>query len=258
MMPSPASGPKRPTPWLNASPNSQPAGPEFDQAAKDTASINRIFDLLEARIQIEADPVTRGVIFRTIGRLVYPDESSYRQAEKVFLPSAAEAAPSPLLGSLWRGQGNGSAPSTEAEAYSRPMKPSSFGLKSMALSKPAEGRGAEAVEESARFRRLALMALTWAGRLDEATLEAALSDPDEQVRRLVFFGWGRMGTGAVSPNAAERLIGRGLADLQSRFAGKPCACSGGRGSTAFPPPLSRASTIPRLTSPFWPSTSSGK
>ncbi len=195
----------------------KPAGPDIERAAKDATAINRIFGLLEARLKIESDPVTRGVIFRTIGRLSYPDESSYRQAEKLFLPSAAEASAEAAPARL--SEIHGAAKGMEAllRRKPKPIQPDEIlitRLKTMILSRPTNGTGVEAVEEeSACLRRLALMALTWAGRLDEAMLEAALTDPDDQVRRLVFFGWGRMGSGAVSPKAAERLTGRGQADI---------------------------------------------
>lgn len=193
----------------------KPAGREAVPAENDAAALVGVFGLLENALGSEADAQTRGVILRSIGRLTYPDEPSFRRAETLLLKAVVrnrvgiDTAPGHEIDGAIKG--------IEA-LLRRKARALSVGedlvenLKSLVLSEETVSRYPESKEQAARIRRLALMALTWAGRLDEATLEAALAGPDEQVRRLVFFGWGRAGVGAVSDGAAERLIARGLAD----------------------------------------------
>ena len=192
----------------------KPYAPAGEASAGSAASVGKVFSLLETRLKIEPAAEVRGVILRTIGRLAYPDEAGFRLAEKV-LCAAGDIGPG--AEPARRGEIYGAVKGIESllRRKARVIKADESCLARLgALLKPVLPAGGDpsAIEEAARIRRLAMMSLTWAGRLDGPTLEAAAADPDGQVRRLVFFGWGRVGLNTISGETADRLLIRGLTD----------------------------------------------
>jgi HEAT repeat protein len=193
----------------------EPAGSAADKAANDAALIGKVFNILETRLKNEPEPATRGVIVRSIGRLAYPEEKGYRRAEKILLAAAGEdvAETDPVR----RPEVYGAAKGMESllRRKAKAIQPDDVlvaRLKSMIAAKAPTGRNPAVSENMARIRRLAMMALTWAGRLDEKILDSALADPDEQVRRLVLAGWGRTKAEQIPVDTIERMIRRGLGD----------------------------------------------
>jgi cyclophilin family peptidyl-prolyl cis-trans isomerase/HEAT repeat protein len=176
--------------------------------------------LLE-RLKVEGDPIVRGAICETLGRLPYS------------MPADVQAIEAALVGASWLGRvapnlarqapfEPPSAASPAADTHDAPL-PTLIGslkgleslcrlhrqlvsfsprtlerLRSLALGAPSPGEPAEgtaaparslpASPEQARVRRLALAALLAAGQSDISLLDGALKDPDEQVRRLAAGG----------------------------------------------------------------------
>ena len=128
-----------------------------------------------------ADPAILGVVARTIGRLPHRDSLAARRAEQVILrllpagkalgasPPAVEGVLHGLYG-LARSRRVTGAPSDDAIAFMR-----------LAL---AYRRTGAAAEPAARVRRLAHLGLIAAGRPTAETVQAAIADNDDQVRRL--------------------------------------------------------------------------
>jgi len=193
----------------------KPGGSAADQAAHEAAVIGKVFDFLEMRFKNEPDPATRGVIVRTIGRLAYPDEIAYRRAEKLLLAAAGEinAEMDPAQRPEVYGAAKGIESLLRRKAGAIQADDGLVArLKSTITAKPPTGQSPVVSEDMARVRRLAMMALSVVGRLDERTLEAALDDPDDQVRRLVLAGLGRTKPEQIPGDVVERLICRGLGD----------------------------------------------
>ncbi len=196
-------------------------GREAGPAGRESDARGGVLSLLETRLKQESDSRTRGVLLQSIGRLKSPDEPSFRRAEKLLWEATVNLGAGSdsdfqhvrlgaLKGieSLYRLKIR----SMQASGALVDLLKSTARLTSGAAIDRVRSRDSKDKEEEARVRRLSLMALTWAGALDEAVFDAVLTDPDEQVRRLVFFGWGRMPEAVVSEEAAEKLIARGLSD----------------------------------------------
>ncbi|MCX6565713.1 MAG: peptidylprolyl isomerase [Candidatus Aminicenantes bacterium] len=193
----------------------RPGESTAEKSANNADVLVRVFRLLESRLNREQSQATRGVIVRTIGRLAHPNEAEYRKAEKILLAIAgnerAETDPARCPEVYGAAKGIESLLRRKAKAIQADDGLITR-LKSMITAIPPTGQNPVVSEDRARIRRLAMMALTWAGKLDEQTLEAASADPDEQVQRLVLFGLGRMGPEKLTGDAVERLIRRGLGD----------------------------------------------
>jgi len=173
-------------------------------------------DRLSARLAVERDPRVRGVIAQTIGRLPYPEISRIQRAEALILSAAGSAAdpldPARLPALLGAALGAESLYRLNAKTIS-PGADSVARLRSMAIGQLKTSAGnPSAVEIAARVRRLAVMALTAAKKLDEATLVLTVDDPDEQVRRLAIAGLGAIPPGSISAAVVERFVRRGLQD----------------------------------------------
>ena len=134
----------------------------------------------------ETDPMVRGVVGRTLGRLRYAEAANVDLADQALLAlthSELGDAPLPSLTgavmgfeSMARRNRNRGLPDQSRE---RLRELTSFGVPT---DPAAHAAGSEL--ESARVRRAALLALTASGGIGEDVLRAALSDPDPDVRRL--------------------------------------------------------------------------
>ena len=141
--------------------------------------------VLLRRFGVEPDPMVKGVVAETLGRLPYGEVASIQRIERVlageldFNTGGADRAI--VLGvvngleTLARLHAETSALSSETQARLRAIV-------------------GDRQSDDARTRRLALSALiATAGGVDAATIETALSDPDLQVRRLAAVALGRAG-----------------------------------------------------------------
>jgi len=173
---------------------------------------------LSARLADERDPMVRGVFGRTIGRLPYQDAAAVSRAEESLLAiagPAADPADPDRLPAVW-GAAKGFESLYRLNAKTALPSPAAVArLRALALERPASSWDPSTVEIAAQIRRLALMALTAAKRLDDALIEAAASDPDDQVRRLAFSALGAMPSGSIPGPASDRLLFRGLQDASA-------------------------------------------
>ena len=207
-----------------------------DAKPEEAAAGTSVYRYLESRLNREKTAAVRGVIFESIGRLPYVDETEFRGAEKSLLAAAAGGEGSEAYGAA---KGFESIYRRNAKGF-RPDESAIAGLKTLILAQSPSGASAIAEEESARIRRLSLMALTWAGGLDETVLESASADPDEQVRRLVFSGIGRMGPESPARDAGLRVILRGLGDPSGMVRYEALRLYGRNGLDDDPAPVAAA------------------
>jgi cyclophilin family peptidyl-prolyl cis-trans isomerase/HEAT repeat protein len=177
--------------------------------------------LLE-RLKVEGDPVARGVICETLGRLPYTAPTDVQAIELALVdaswlgrvapsvlakqvpaePPAAQwsvrdthDAPLPtLIGSvkglesLFRLRRKLTSPSPRTLERLRNLALGTSSPAEPAAGATAATRALPASPEQVRVRRLALAAMLAAGPSDIPLIEAALKDPDEQVRRLAVGG----------------------------------------------------------------------
>lgn len=163
------------------------------------ATVAEVLNTVVARLRIEADADVRTALCETIGRLPYAAAADAERAERTLLEIAgrAESVTDRL------GAAKGFESLVRNQRKLRPSSADAIGaLRTLAL--PASGESSS----GARVRRLALEALISAAAVDEAVVEAALRDPDAQVRRLAMRG------AALQPDgeAAAKALAAGLAD----------------------------------------------
>ncbi len=193
------------------------AGPSGNAGRGSAAvSVTTVADRLSARLGAEHDPRVRGVIARTLGRLPYQDAAGLSGVEAAILSVAGSSAEplDPDRFPAFQGAAKGweSFLRLNAKTFS-PSQDTMARLKELVSGPLKRVKGDPSVIESAAFiRRLALMAMTSAKRLDESIFEAAVGDPDDQVRRLALAGLGTILPGAMSAPVVERLVRRGLQD----------------------------------------------
>ena len=193
------------------------AGPSGNAGRSSAAvSVTTVVDRLSARLDAEHDPMVRGVIAQTLGRLPYQDPSGLQRAEaanlSVAVPSADPLDPAQLPAFQGAAKGWESLLRLNVKTFS-PSQDTVARLKELVSGSLKNVKGDPSVIESAAFiRRLSLMALTAAKRLDESTFEAAADDSDEQVRRLAIAGLGAIPPGSISAAVVERFVRRGLQD----------------------------------------------
>jgi cyclophilin family peptidyl-prolyl cis-trans isomerase/HEAT repeat protein len=155
---------------------------------------------LLARLRVEPDAVTRGIVAESLGRLPHRSLAAIREAEQQLRVRLQDAHPLVAAGAakgldaLIRNTGKVQPP--EAATLSQLRMAAGLG------SDPSDA-------DLALVRRLAWLALSAAGPVDMATIERGYEDPDLQVRRRAI-----LALGAASGTAAERraLLQRGLAD----------------------------------------------
>ena len=155
-----------------------------------------------------ANPAASGVVARTIGRLPYRDSVGARLGEQAILklfPAGAAAASSPpvIEGAL-----HGLYSLARARRSTGPPSEDAIALMRLAIAR----RGNETnAEPAARVRRLAHLALIAAGRATNETVQTAMADRDDQVRRLA------MTAQVQLPDTLRRLalVRQGLRDPSS-------------------------------------------
>ena len=158
-------------------------------------------DTLIGLLKTEKDPRVRGIIGQTLGRLPGQPGPGIEQA---LLQVSADTASPALLGaargydSFFRAWGRNSAPT--AETLTRLGQLARYQGRGR-----AQGGRADSI---ARVRRLALTALANSRKLDAATLAAASTDADMQVRRMAMVAAGFLD----SVTDRSRLITAGLRD----------------------------------------------
>jgi cyclophilin family peptidyl-prolyl cis-trans isomerase/HEAT repeat protein len=176
--------------------------PPASRTARERSLVDSAFRSLRDRARASADPIARGAMARSLGRLPYEDPRQARDAETVlvsFLPAAA--------GREWT-------PTMEGVAH---------GLYSLARARRTIGdTGLGALDWLRRtavidrdsttrvLRRLAWFALTAAGGADAPRIRTALGDADAQIRRLAV---------AAVPNVADtsvrrEILGRAFRDSE--------------------------------------------
>lgn len=194
----------------------KPAGPAPETGRKaDTAFVAAAQARLFSRLDSERDPAVRGALAQTIGRLPYRDVDSIRAAEKALLAVIGEigARLDPVRLPAIHGAAKGAESLFRLQARMGPAGPELVAaMKSIVSAKPDPGWNPRTRETAAGARRLALLALTSANRLDEPVFESAAADPDEQLRRLAMAGLSGRVQGSIPAAAVERLVRRGLQD----------------------------------------------
>ena len=162
---------------------------------------------LLARARIEKEPRVWAAVAATLGRLAYTTTAEVQHVETTLarvLPTQAttELSIDALLGAvegleaLTRQSGKISALNTTT-------------LKGLRAASELEGRAQDAAKLT-RIRRLATMALTAAGGATRPQVEAGLSDPDDEVRRVTMIA----ARGPV--DGREAVIAKGLTDGNPR------------------------------------------
>jgi cyclophilin family peptidyl-prolyl cis-trans isomerase/HEAT repeat protein len=153
--------------------------------------------LLEERLGLESDPVVRGAIYRTLGRLAVASQDERDRTERLLIQGSrgpAADAPAATLEGITHGL---------ASLYRRTAARMPAGV--VALERLVE---LIAPDQSPLVRRLAMAALVASGRTDSGGLLDALRDPEWQVRRLAAAAAGAQ---AELPGR-ERIVARALAD----------------------------------------------
>lgn len=134
---------------------------------------------LRARLEAEKDPIVRGVLYEALGRLPYETAAEVRDAEDVLVKGASEANPNHVV---LLGTARGFEALYRVHAKKGPATDAALGrLRELVRSKP-DTRTKMAQENTARVRRLAVMALQFVGA-DVETLRVGLKDPDALVRK---------------------------------------------------------------------------
>jgi len=184
--------------------------------AVDRAREDEIPALLISRLEAERDPVVRGVLCQTIGRLPYSTPESARHAEAALLgasvPPVGATAPVPLA--VLHGAAKGFESLIRRNAKLLPPTPETVQRLRWLVVNRRNGPPADEVETAGRVRRLALAALTFARQADQDTIVAAAGDPDMQVRRLALMALAAAAPASVPDDVRGRVIRGGLADRE--------------------------------------------
>jgi cyclophilin family peptidyl-prolyl cis-trans isomerase/HEAT repeat protein len=182
-------------------PDTPPADAPPADAAPDPV-VSTVNSALIARLKVETDPIARGAVAESIGRL------PFRTADEV---AAAAAA----LGSV---VGTGPAAARRAEALVGMAKGLEALVRSTSRIAPASPDVVDRLEQLAgmttadpRVRRLAMSGLIAAKAVDQTLVETAVQDRDPQVRRLGVIAAGALPAGADK----DRLIAGGLHDAEA-------------------------------------------
>ena len=172
--------------------------------------------LLISRLEAERDPVVRGVLCQTIGRLPYSTAEGARRAEAALLvasvPPARTTAPLPLAALHVVAKGFESLIRRSAKLL--PPTPETVQRLRWLVVNRRNGQPTDEVETAGRVRRLALAALTSARQADRDTIVAAAGDPDMQVRRLALMALAAAAPALVPDDVRGRVIRDGLADRE--------------------------------------------
>ncbi len=143
---------------------------------------------LRARLRLEADPATRGVIAESLGRLPYTGASSVGEVERVLrdLLPLRQDAPATVMGAA-KGLG---VLLRASQTLKPPVPPNPLTLGHV---RAAASVGAESSDPAlVLVRRSAWSALLAGAAGDLATVEKGLSDADAQVRRFALVALGTL------------------------------------------------------------------
>ena len=188
---------------VNALGQSVQSLPAENSTSADDEAVVDVSERLLKRLDVETDPAVRGVLAATLGRLPYRAANAIRRTERVVAAQlAGDADPAVLLGSV-----AGLESLARRHAADTPLASGTTDRLRTLLTTNDGGRAAG--EDTARMRRLAIAALTARGAIDAATVRAAATDEDPQVRRLAALALG------VSEALDDRasLIGAALEDV---------------------------------------------
>jgi cyclophilin family peptidyl-prolyl cis-trans isomerase/HEAT repeat protein len=194
----------------------QEAANALGQAATSPVGVSEAHDHLMRRLQAEQDPVTWGVVAATLGRL------RYERSEHVIAVEGAlrRVLPPPLPRGAVR-------PGTERDTYQLQRDATLGAVKgfesltrlSRRLLPPLAAttdqlRATTRLDggDLARVRRLAWQALVNVEGADAPLIEAGLTDPDGDVRRLAMLAAG----GTAEIDGRDRLLLRGLSDTHAQ------------------------------------------
>ncbi|MGE5243666.1 MAG: peptidylprolyl isomerase [Betaproteobacteria bacterium] len=197
----------------------QAVEPLEHDAARATAQVDQVADLLTTRLGVDTDADVRAAILETIGRLPYATADQDQRAERTLL-GALTGDDATVTDRLGAAKGFEALIRLRGKVH-RPGAGTVAALSEVAAPAPPAGSAAmpttsgDGLQENfrndlprdARVRRLALQALVDADTVGAATLTRALSDPDPQVRRLAM----RAAAGADTDVAAG-AIRAGLRD----------------------------------------------
>jgi len=157
--------------------------------AVSTADSPAATDLLRGRLTLETDAAVKGALGRALGRLRPASPGAMVETERTLITLSRGASIETLL-PVARGleslaRRNAAEIDLEQGSVERLVELTGYGRAGAEGFAAASDPGAVAEGlEPARVRRLALATLTAARRADAATVEAALFDPDVEVRRL--------------------------------------------------------------------------
>jgi cyclophilin family peptidyl-prolyl cis-trans isomerase/HEAT repeat protein len=167
------------------------------QAGQDSSGIDSIGAALLSAAAAESDAGVAGALARSLGRLPWHRAEDAAQARMVVAELAGRSAPIGLLVDAARG----------LESLYRisgrllPRDPAGIArLRTLARFNPL---GAAAGLDAARIRRAALLTLGRLGEADQATLVAALADPEVEVRRLAVLA---LADSVARPERRELLV----------------------------------------------------
>jgi cyclophilin family peptidyl-prolyl cis-trans isomerase len=139
------------------------------------AALDPVLGTLAARLKVDGDADARAALAETIGRLPYSSAAQVDKAEQLLveLGERSESVTDRL------GVAKGLEALARISRRVRPLGPDAIAMLKRLASPTTE------VTSGARVRRLSLEALVTLAAADEATVTAALRDPDAQARRIV-------------------------------------------------------------------------
>ena len=159
-------------------------GLSTDDGRKNAAgvTVESAVGLLITRLQAEAEDSVTGALVTAMGRLPYTSEESYRRAETAVISVLAPGPGTDVrLGVALAGE-------SMARLFAKSYPPSPAfvaAMRDLARLPPGVGPADRAAQATARIRRLAVDALGIAKAIDQTVRDAALTDGDAQVRRIL-------------------------------------------------------------------------
>jgi cyclophilin family peptidyl-prolyl cis-trans isomerase len=195
----------------------------------DVSPTSRVLDALLARAAVEADPLARGALGRSLGRLRLAPPARER-ALQALLALSRPGGSTPAPASAPPSAGDAAASSSAAgNAPAETLVGVALGLESLVRASPDEGLGVEAADrleellsyrrdaeddvDAARVRALAMAALGAARRLSLELVAFGLADPDAEVRRVAI-----REIDVVVPSRRPELLRQALGDRSVRVA----------------------------------------
>jgi len=163
-------------------------------------------DLLRERLSTETDAAVQGALAQALGRLRFSAPADLDQTQTTLI-ELTRGAPLETLVPTLRGleslaRGNRDEVELSSDTVARLIELTRYGRRGAeGFVEPAEDGAVspETTLAAARVRRLAVATLAAAAALDGATVEAALYDPDVEVRRLAAGTTGTIADAATLP-----------------------------------------------------------